>query len=80
MATHIEDVIRTTVNGKIDGVSKKLGDYVTADELWKLRAEPVVRAFENTSWLFKVFLWVLKFLGLLGVAAGALVFFKSLIK
>lgn len=77
MKAHVSDTIRVVVNGKIDNISQKLGDYVKADEEWKQRAEPFVKAFENTSWLFKLTIGTLKLLGLLGVSIAAIVTIKN---
>lgn len=50
---------------EIKKVNDTLTKYIAEDMEWKVRAEPVVKAFENTSWLLKLTVGVLKFLGLL---------------
>lgn len=68
---HLSETVKNVVNGKIDAINLKLTNYIHDDETWKVRAEPVVKAFENTSWLWRAFLGTLKFLGLLSVGIGA---------
>lgn len=43
---HIEDVIQSKVNGKIDGLSKRLDAFIA-------RADPAVKVFENFTWFKK---------------------------
>lgn len=77
---HVAATVRTVVNGKIDNIAKKLDTYITDDDEWKRRAEPVVKAFENTSWLFQLFIGTLKILGLLGGAVVAILAIKNFLK
>lgn len=58
---------------QIEKLTATLTQYIEADEAWKVRAEPVVKAFENSSWLFKLFITFLKTIGLMG-GAGAILF------
>ncbi len=58
---------------KIEKLTETLTSYIEADEAWKVRAEPVVKAFENSSWLFKLFITFLKTIGLMG-GAGAILY------
>lgn len=53
--------------------------YVEADMAWKKRAEPVITTFENSSWAFKVFIGLLKILGLLAVAVTSIIYLKDII-
>lgn len=57
----------------INSLRTDLTNYVNLDMAWKVRAEPVVKAFENTSWLWKLFIGTLKVLGLIG-SAGAVIY------
>jgi len=68
------------VNGKITSISQKLDDYVISDLKWKERAEPVVVAFERTTWLSSVIIQVLKTLGLLGAAITAYLVVRNFFK
>lgn len=77
---HLEEVVKQTVNGKIDAIQKRLDDYIKADEAWKVRAEPVVKAFENTNWLFKLFVGLLKVIAAVGAAGTAFFFIKEKFK
>ena len=65
------------LRNEVAKVNDTLLEYIKADEAWKVRAEPVVKAFENTSWLFKVFVAVLKFLGLMLPFAGVAIAMKK---
>lgn len=76
--------IHKTISKKVDPLQRKLDDhmrdfrtYVQEDIDWKedevARNKPVVDAFNNTSWLFKLFISALKTVGLLGTAGGVLV-------
>lgn len=67
---HLSNVVHETVNGKIDKLHRKLDDYIADDTEWKVRAEPVVKAFENTSWMWRAFIGTLKFLGIVSVGIG----------
>lgn len=81
MQNHVADTIRSTVNGKIEKIDARLENYIASDEAWKTRAEPVVRAFENTSWLMKLMVGLLKVGSLFGAAyAGWVIFRNFLIK
>ena len=71
MKVHIADTIRVVVNGKIDGLRDDFQDYVRGDEAWKVRAEPMVVAYTNARWSFKVFISLLKVLAAVGGAVGA---------
>lgn len=70
MKKHVGHSIEKSVNGHIRELRQEFNEYVTDDLAWKERAEPVVKAFENTSWLFKLFVGALKLLGLMGTAGG----------
>ena len=59
------------LRSEVAKVNDTLLKYIEADEAWKVRAEPVVKAFENTSWLFRIAIAVLKFVGLL-IPMGAI--------
>lgn len=61
---------------EIAELTRTLSAYIEADDAWKVRAEPVVKAFENSSWLFKLFITFLKTIGLLG-GAGAVIYSAS---
>ncbi len=58
---------------EIAELTETLSRYIEADDAWKVRAEPVVKAFENSSWLFKLFITFLKTIGLMG-GAGAIIY------
>lgn len=77
---HLADTVKVTVNGKIDEIDRKIDLYIKEDTAWKVRAEPVVKAFENTNWLFKLFVSTLKFVALVGGAGGAYVAITKLLK
>ncbi len=78
MKDHVGDTIRSVVNGKIDKLTLKVDDYIKEDGEWKVRAEPVVKAFENGSWLWKLFIATLKFFGLVSVGIGGYIAIKKL--
>lgn len=75
----IEEVthtVRVVVNGKIDTIDKKLGDYIKKDESWKVTVEafmtsmtPVRDGLHTVQSLNKFFKW----LGL--PALGAFLFY-----
>lgn len=61
-----------------DTLTKKdWNEYVLADLEWKQTMEPVRKAFQNTSWLFSIFIGALKIIGLLGTAGAAILFIRS---
>lgn len=62
----------TSLRNEIRELTKSFHDYVEKDEAWKVRAEPVVKAFENTSWLWKLFIGLIKTIGLLIPIGGVL--------
>ena len=68
------------VNGRIASISQKLDDYIISDLKWKERAEPVVVAFERTTWLSSIVIQVLKMLGLLGAAVTAYLVIRNFFK
>ena len=83
----LDPAIQKAVNGKLETYIQK--DLIWKDkdmewkenrEKWEKRAEPVVKAFENTSWLSSVFVQSLKLLGMLGVAVVAYITIKNLFK
>lgn len=83
----IKEGIEVHVNGKIKNLTKMVGDhnimvdaYIKEDTAWKERAEPVVKAFENTTWLGALLIKILKILGLLGVALGAYLAIKNFLQ
>lgn len=61
-------------------LQKDFQQYVKEDIEWKKRAEPVIRAFENTSWLLKITVGVMKFLGLLLPFGAVGIAFKKYIE
>jgi len=54
-----------------EALEKKLDDHI-------IRLEPVAKAFENTTWLGRLVIQVLKGLGLLGAGVGAYMVIKNL--
>ena len=80
MQAHVSLTIEKVVNGKINDLSTKINNYIIADTAWKVRAEPVIKAFENTNWLWRLFVSVLKFTALLGAAGGAYIAVTSVFK
>lgn len=87
MKDEIKVSIETHVNHKIFDLSKIVVDhnkmvdtYIKEDTAWKVRAEPVVKAFENTSWLGALVIKFLKLIGLLGVALGAYLAIKNFLQ
>lgn len=74
---HVAETITLVVNGKIDRLNLKLDNYIDNDMAWKERAEPLIKAYENTGWLWKIVLKVLKFIVLLGAAMGAYIVIKD---
>lgn len=80
IAEIVQKSVKETVNGQIKKVENKLDDYVTKDEAWKVRAEPVVVAFENSKWSLKVIVAVVKFLALLSPAIAGWLLLKDFIK
>lgn len=78
LKSHVEDTIKTTVNGKIDGLRRELTDYIQkdtewkeVDKSWKSQVDPVVAVYKNSSWLGRIVVASLKFLALVGAAVGA---------
>lgn len=65
------------LRGEIKKLTETLGRYIESDEAWKVRAEPVVKAFENTSWLFRIVITLLKVLALITAAAGIITLVKK---
>lgn len=47
MKDHIESVIQTKVNGKIDNMNRKLDSYIEKDEEWKGTAKPAIKLGTN---------------------------------
>jgi hypothetical protein len=74
---HLSEVVVKTVNGKIDQLNLKLDNYIDNDMAWKDRAEPLVKAYENSSWLWKIVLNVMKFVVLVGAVIGAWLIIKK---
>lgn len=66
-----------TLRQEIRDLSDSFRMYVQADEEWKVRAEPVIKAFENTSWLLKILIAFLKVVGLLIPVGGAIMGIKK---
>lgn len=62
------------------GMQKSFDDYVISDDKWKVRAEPVVVAFERTTWLSSVVVQILKMLGLLGATVVAYMTVRNIFK
>lgn len=77
MKEHVSETIETVVNGGIRGIKKNLDDYIEEDKKWKIRAEPLVVAFESSKWGFKVLVAFLKFFGLLVPFYGGYLLIKS---
>lgn len=78
LKSHVEETIKVTVNGKIDGLRGELADYIKKDvewkkedQTWKSQVDPVVAVYKNSSWLGRVVVASLKFLALVGAAVGA---------
>jgi hypothetical protein len=69
---HLRETIEEVVNNPESGFRKDFNDYVKGDTDWKIRAEPVVKAFENTSWALKIFIGLVKFLGVCAAALTAM--------
>lgn len=65
------------LRAEVAKVNQTLLAYIEADEAWKVRAEPVVKAFENTSWLFRVAIQILKVVGLLLPIGGVAIAIKK---
>lgn len=59
------------------GIEDKLDAYIKDDTEWKIRAEPVIKAYENTNWLGGLLIKFLKFMGLLGSGAAAYLLLKN---
>lgn len=72
MKVHVSDVIRITVNGKIDGIRTDLNTYIKEDLQWKERAQPAIDIVTNVQGFGKVALYVFGFIAAAG-AAWALV-------
>ena len=77
MRHHVEEAIIRVVNGKIDKLDQKLDNYIKDDTAWKVRAEPAVKVFENTTWLGSLIIKFLKVLGLLGAGMVAYITIKN---
>lgn len=81
MKEHVSDTIKAVVNGKIDGLRLDFTKYVVEDKAWKVEEEarnaPVVAAFENTNWLFRIVISLLKFAAVLGAGIGAVIYIKD---
>lgn len=45
----VRDEVKNTVNGQIKKLDDKLVDYINEDMAWKERAEPMIKAYENSS-------------------------------
>lgn len=72
---------------EIKELTQTLANYIKSDEawkeadgVWKSRAEPAVKAFENTNWLFKLFVSFLKLVAMLGSAGGAYILLSKYLK
>lgn len=74
---YLEQIIRETVNGKIDGISKKLDDYIKDDNEWKKENEPYLQGLENLTGGAKIVLWCAMFVSAVG---GAVVMIKQFLK
>lgn len=65
------------MNKKLEDHIRAFEQYVEEDIQWKeqevARNQPVVEAFNNTSWLFRLFVATLKVVGLIGTAGGVFV-------
>lgn len=70
---HTESVVRQTVNGQITKLQENFDEYVKEDMKWKERAEPMIKTYEHSNWLLKMFVGFLKVIGLIGGAAGAII-------
>ncbi len=49
LARQIKEVIKETVNGKIDGISKKIDEHNVAHEADMRRIVPVLEAYESAQ-------------------------------
>lgn len=81
ITTHLEDVVRRTVNGKIDTLSKKLDRYIEDDTSWKIQAKPVIDMGINMSGFGKVIAYIVGVLAGIGGAyegvRGVISFFRK---
>lgn len=81
VAATIEKTVTKVVNGKIDGLRKDFTQYVLDDTAWKeeelKRNAPIVAAFDNTNWLFRLFVSTLKLAAVLGAGIGAIIYLKD---
>lgn len=56
--TTLTQVVVSTVNGKIDAISRKLDLYIQEDTAWKTTAEPVIEMGNNARGASIVALWL----------------------
>lgn len=68
LAQSLQGVVKVTVNGKIDRLSEKLGNYIKEDMEWKDRAEPLVKAYESNSFFWNSVIKKCKGIGTVGGA------------
>lgn len=69
---HIEVVIQSKVNGKIDKITQKIDNYIAGDEMWKETATPVIKLGTNITGFGIVGAYVLGTLASLTAAWGAI--------
>lgn len=77
MKEHVAETIELVVNGQIRNIDTTLKNYIKEDTAWKETMEPVRKAFNNTSWLWNIFIGFLKTIGLLGTAGAAILLIRS---
>src|SRR3990167_9701029 len=84
MDQHIETSVKKHVNGNISDMKKQINDYIKSDDVWKVRAEPALKACENTTlvgnFLRRLTIGLLKFLVLIGASVGAWIAIKEFFK
>lgn len=56
---NIKETIKTTVNGKIDRIEKKLDTYIEEDNKWKAAAQPTIDMGNNVRGFNKVLMYIL---------------------
>ena len=73
----IKNLIRETVNGKIDNLHNKIDAYIESDNEWKNKAEPVLQMGKNVQGFGKVSLYIV---GFVASVAGAILVVINLLK
>lgn len=67
---NIAATIKTTVNGKIDGMRTQLNEYIRDDNEWKADVKPYIELMRQTKNFSDGLIFILKFIGLFGGAGG----------